>query len=166
MQQVSPTLECARRRCSLAPRRAVGERQRELTRLHSCQRVAPFAPPALPGFSATTRRSDFCPAFGSASLRPLPSSTEPSRSPRVSSQDFPPPPLPIPRHPGWISGVALGGTLARVTWPLRKFTFVRCCGSLQLPSHTPSRENSAPPASRIRFVGAVAFTFDSLHQGS
>ena len=128
VQQVRRPLRHAEGERVTAPSRAVSERELHLSRFHSSHPVAPFAPPALPGFVATMRRSDFSMGVGPPSPAVLPAKPDPWRPPMVRSHVFPPPPLPLPSCLDWIPGVALERTLTQTDRPAREFTSVRCCG--------------------------------------
>ena len=55
VQQIRPSDGFVRLRVRFALFRVVGKHESQLTRFRTFQLVIPFAPPALPGFVATTR---------------------------------------------------------------------------------------------------------------
>ena len=92
-----------------------------------------------------------------------------SRSPGVRHSDVPP--LPPPLHPDHdrIWGVTDEGPLAQVNMPAWRFTFVRCCGSLQASiSHDlTAKPTSATSVARIDSCNCLSLmvTSDRSHKG-
>src|SRR3972149_1354781 len=70
--------------------------------------------------------------------------TDQERSLGVRMNNFPPPPSPIPSYHGWISGVALTGTLAQTGQPYGASLAFRPAVGLGLPSHMP-QPGTPPP---------------------
>jgi len=89
------------------------------------------------------------------------------RSLRVRMNNFPPPPSPLLSCHGWISGVAMGGTLAQTGQPYGASLAFGAAVRLGLPSHTPSRERLGlyKPASISCDCLRLMVTSNGSHKG-
>ena len=101
VQQPRPVLGCVRIPSVVAPLRAVGEHEAQLTVSRPFQNHLCFAQPAFTGVIAPTKRSDFLHGHRPvvvASSGPT-ARADPCRPPWVRALDVPPPPPPLPPRP-------------------------------------------------------------------